>query len=100
MNPGLTFDQMFPYMAAVGDYLGGLKPVCFDDGAWQFRTQDKKSSAVYSPRLKPFDLEKFCQNNLDQYTKFYDENWDAVKIPKSLPAIKIFWINETEKDFH
>ncbi len=92
MSTVLSFEQMFPCMAAVGDYLGGMRPVRFDDGMWQFRIQ----SIVYSPKLKPYDLEMFCQNNLDQYDKFYDENWDDIKVLKPLPAIKIFWLTTTE----
>ena len=49
MGGGLSFEQMFPGIAAAGDYLGGLKPVRFDDGDWQLRIE----STVYSPKLEP-----------------------------------------------
>lgn len=94
MGKGLSFEQMFPYVAAVGDYLGGLKPIYFDDGAWQFKIEGEET-IVYSPRLKPDDLEKFCQDNFEQYEKFYDENERAVEGFESLPPIKLFWINGT-----
>ena len=60
MGAGLSFEKMFPGLAAVSEYLGGLKPIRFDDGTWQIRIENKKSCIVYSPKLSPFDLDKFC----------------------------------------
>ena len=96
MDDSLSFEQMFPGLSAVSQYLKGLKPIRFDDGTWQLRIENKKSCIVYSPKLKPLDLDIFCYNNLDKYEKFYNENWDDINGSGPLPAMKIFWINEKE----
>jgi hypothetical protein len=68
--------EVFPYMGEVEVLLGsgGVCRVVFSDGTEQFMSDDEKPEYLYSPRLAPEKLERFCRENIAIYRAFHDRH--------------------------
>lgn len=64
----------FPNISHIEMLLGGVTPIEYDDGTFQFVSTDEGEQFVYSPRLPKRKLELFCRDHRDQYQKISDEN--------------------------
>lgn len=62
----------------------------FDDGTQQFMDADQEPPQVYSPRMTPGALERFCEENIEAYRAFYDNNEAALDRRESVPMVP-FW---------
>lgn len=78
LNRTIHFDpnasKNAPYTTAVEILLGGMGRLMFPDGTEQFVDDDAEPALIYSPRLLPDDLERFCEQNLDRYERFHQEH--------------------------
>lgn len=80
----------FPHIAAVEILLGGVGRSMFPDGTEQFLEVVGETVHVYSPRLVPAELERFCQTNLERYQAFHEENEEAIQNYECVPMAP-FW---------
>lgn len=62
----------------------------FEDGTLQFLDADQQPPHVYSPRLDPEALERFCETNIDAYRSFHDKHEVALDRRESV-AMTPFW---------
>lgn len=62
----------------------------FEDGTQQFMDADQKPPRVYSPRLTPDALERFCEANIKAYREFHDSHEAALDRRESVPMVS-FW---------
>lgn len=63
-----------PYTTEVEILLGGVGQVVFADGTEQFMDYDYEPVYVYSPRLLPEALERFCKENINYYMDFHKKH--------------------------
>ena len=63
-----------PYTTEVEILLGGVCRVVFPDGTEQFMDDDDEPVHIYSPRLLPEALERFCEENIKHYMDFHDKH--------------------------
>lgn len=80
----------FPCTAEVEVLLGGVPVAVFDDGTEQFTDDYGDPVYVYSPRLKPDELEKFCEDNMDKYMDFHQKYERQILRCERIPMEK-FW---------
>lgn len=62
----------------------------FEDGTQQFMDADQEPPQVYSPRLAPEALERFCEANIETYRAFHDKHEAALDRRESVPLTP-FW---------
>ncbi|WP_071547542.1 hypothetical protein [Pseudomonas aeruginosa] len=79
-----------PNLAEVESLLGGIGRSVFPDGTEQFQEKDGSTLHVFSPRLHPDDLERFCEENLGRYQAHHDAHADALNSYQIVP-IDHFW---------
>lgn len=63
-----------PNTTAVEILLGGVGRLVFSDGTEQFVDDDTGPILIYSPRLKPEALERFCGENMANYERFRQDH--------------------------
>ncbi|MBW6123685.1 hypothetical protein KZ843_12435 [Pseudomonas aeruginosa] len=80
----------FPHIAEIETLLGGVGRSVFPDGTEQFLEVVGDTVLVYSPRLVPAELERFCQTNLERYQAFHEENEEAIQNYECVPMAP-FW---------
>jgi Zn finger protein HypA/HybF involved in hydrogenase expression len=90
---GLEFDpngaRDWPFTTEVEILLTVPVLRVFDDGTLQFMDDDAVE-LVYSPRLDPEALERFCEANIETYRAFHDEHETALDRRESVPLTP-FW---------
>jgi hypothetical protein len=95
----ITFDpngsDKFPNIAFVEGFLGGVGRLVFTDNTLQFAENETYPDVIYSPRLTEIELELFCKNNIGQYEKYFDDNFEAIDQGGELPPINRFWENSS-----
>lgn len=79
-----------PNITAVEILLGGVGRLMFPDGTEQFVDDDDEPVHIYSPRLLPKELEKFCEKNLDRYQSFNDKHEEQLADYERIP-MEAFW---------
>lgn len=62
----------------------------FEDGTQQFIDADQEPPHIYSPRLDPEALERFCETNIELYRTFHDMHEAALDRRQSVPMTP-FW---------
>ncbi|SOS30029.1 putative transmembrane protein (plasmid) [Pseudomonas cerasi] len=62
----------------------------FEDGTQQFIDADQEPPHIYSPRLDPEALERFCETNIEHYRTFHDAHEAALDRREPVP-ITPFW---------
>lgn len=62
----------------------------FEDGTQQFIDADQEQPHVYSPRLDPEALERFCEANIELYRSFHDKH-EAELDRREPVAMTPFW---------
>lgn len=94
LNRTIHFDpdggKNFPNTTAVEILLGGVGRLMFPDGTEQFVDDGVEPALIYSPRLKPDELERFCGQNLDRYERFHQEHEEQLVNYESV-AMEAFW---------
>lgn len=90
----LTFDPSgyigSEFRAEVEVLLGGVPTVAFIDGTQQFIDIVDGHAFVYSPRLPPNELERFCEVNIMQYQQFNEDNIEQIDNFERV-CMKPFW---------
>jgi hypothetical protein len=79
-----------PNITAVEILLGCVGRLTFPDGTQQFIDNDEEPVLIYSPRLTPEELERFCDQHLDHYKRFHQENEEQLKDFERV-AMEAFW---------
>lgn len=91
---GLEFDpngaRDWPFTTEVEMLLTVAWLRVFDDGTQQFMDADQEPPQVYSPRLTPDALERFCEANIEAYRAFHDGHEAALDRRESVPMVP-FW---------
>ncbi|WP_434598587.1 hypothetical protein M1D58_27380 (plasmid) [Pseudomonas sp. R4-76] len=91
---GLTFDpngaRDWPFTTEVEQLVTVAWLREFEDGTQQFMDADEEPPQVYSPRLTPDALERFCEANIEAYRAFHDSHEAALDRRESVPMIP-FW---------
>lgn len=82
----------FPSTALVENYLGGVGCLMFPDGTVQFAENETYPGIVYSPRLTEEQLEDFCEDNIDKYEAYFNDNFKAIDAGDEVPPIDNFWL--------
>jgi hypothetical protein len=94
LNQTIHFDpdasKNAPSITAVEILLGGVGRLMFPDGTQQFVDDDVEPALIYSPRLPPEDLERFCEQNLARYERFHQEH-EAQLMEFERVAMEAFW---------
>ncbi|WP_421556772.1 hypothetical protein [Pseudomonas kitaguniensis] len=67
-------DEQWPFTTEVEILLGGVARLIFPDGTEQFVDDDEEPVYVYSPRLLPEALERFCEANIENYQEFHTKH--------------------------
>jgi hypothetical protein len=62
----------------------------FEDGTQQFIDADQEPPHIYSPRLAPEALERFCETNIELYRTFHDAHEAALDRREPVPMTP-FW---------
>lgn len=62
----------------------------FEDGTQQFIDADQEPPHIYSPRLAPDALERFCETNIELYRTFHDTHEAALDRRDPVPMTP-FW---------
>lgn len=62
----------------------------FEDGTQQFMDADQQPPHLYSPRLTPEALERFCEENIGAYEKFHSDHSAELDRRDSV-YMKPFW---------
>lgn len=90
----LTFDpngaRDWPYTTEVESLLTVPWLREFSDGTQQFMDDDQNPVYVYSPRLPPEELERFCETHIEFYRAFYAEHERALDRRERVPMAP-FW---------
>lgn len=93
-NRSLIFDPAgcvnFPNTTAVEILLGGVGRLVFSDGSEQFVDDDTGPILIYSPRLMPDVLERFCGNNMAHYEAFHQKHEAQLESFERVP-MDPFW---------
>ncbi|MGP5105781.1 MULTISPECIES: hypothetical protein [Pseudomonas] len=79
-----------PYTNSVEFLLGGISPTVFKDGTKQFIAGYAENIRIYSPKLLPDALEKFCEENISRYQAFHGEHGVDKLISEGTP-LESFW---------
>lgn len=79
-----------PYTTAVEILLGGVGRLMFPDGTQQFADAEVQPALIYSPRLQPAALERFCKEHLAQYEQFRAEHEEQLADYEPV-AMTPFW---------
>ncbi|PBP37507.1 hypothetical protein [Pseudomonas syringae] len=94
LNTTIHFDpdasKNAPYTTAVEILLGGVGRLMFPDGTEQFVDDDAEPALIYSPRLQPDALERFCEEHMDRYERFHKEH-EAQLAGFERIAMDAFW---------
>lgn len=94
LNTTIHFDpnasKSAPNTTAVEILLGGVGRLMFPDGTEQFVDDDAEPALIYSPRLKPGDLERFCEQHLDHYERFHQAHEERLMNAERV-AMQAFW---------
>jgi hypothetical protein len=94
LNTTIHFDpnasKTAPNTTAVEILLGGVGRLMFPDGTEQFVDDDAEPALIYSPRLKPSDLERFCEQHLDHYERFHQAHEEKLMNDERV-AMEAFW---------
>lgn len=94
LNTTIYFDpnasETAPHTTAVEILLGGVGRLMFPDGTEQFVDDDNEPALIYSPRLKPDELERFCERNLNRYERFHQEHEEKLMRSERV-AMEVFW---------
>ncbi|KAA8698865.1 hypothetical protein [Pseudomonas cannabina] len=94
LNKTLVFDpdgcKNAPYTTAVEILLGGVGRLMFPDGTEQFVDDDAEPALIYSPRLQPEALERFCAEHMERYERFHEEH-EAQLAGFERVAMDAFW---------
>lgn len=94
LNMTIHFDpdasKNAPNTTAVEILLGGVGRLMFPDGTEQFVDDDDEPALIYSPRLKPDALERFCEKNLDRYERFHQDHEEKLMRSERV-AMEVFW---------
>ena len=82
-----------PSTTNVEHLLGGVARAMFPDGTEQFIDFGGESyeDLIYSPRLRPEELEQFCAENMLFYEEFNSRN-EAALIDGARVPMKAFWL--------
>ncbi|OKS58580.1 hypothetical protein PsaNZ65_02910 [Pseudomonas syringae pv. actinidiae] len=62
----------------------------FEDGTQQFIDADQEPPHIYSPRLDPEALERFCETYIELYRTFHDVHEAALDRREPVPMTP-FW---------
>jgi hypothetical protein len=94
LNTAIIFDPTggddAPYTTAVEILLGGVGRLIFPNGTQQFADDDAEPVLIYSPRLPPEALERFCKENMDRYERFNAEHEKQLAECEPV-AMQAFW---------
>lgn len=94
LNTIIHFDpnasKTAPNTTAVEILLGGVGRLMFPDGTEQFVDDDAEPALIYSPRLKPGELERFCEQHLDHYERFHQAHEEQLMNDERV-AMEAFW---------
>lgn len=94
LNKVIYFDpnagESAPNTTAVEILLGGVGRLMFPDGTEQFVDDDSDPALIYSPRLKPEELERFCEQHLDHYERFHQAHKEQLMNAEPV-AMAAFW---------
>lgn len=94
LNTTIHFDpnasKTAPNTTAVEILLGGVGRLMFPDGTEQFVDDDVEPALIYSPRLKPGELERFCEQHLDHYERFHQAHEEKLMNDERV-AMEAFW---------
>jgi len=83
----LDLNPKYKIFQDVEIYLGGIGRVIFEDDTEQFLDEFGNE---FSPRLPEKELAEFCEENINKYETFHDENVSLI-IRCETPAINPFW---------
>lgn len=86
----VDFSNKLPNMKRVEILLGGVCQVMYEDGTQQFVSESNGEVFLYSPRMLPEELERFCEENLDKY-KSINEVFKAEIAEMEDFKIEPFW---------
>ncbi|MEQ4258906.1 hypothetical protein [Pseudomonas syringae] len=94
LNKTLVFDpngsKNAPHITAVEILLGGVGRLMYPDGTEQFVDDDGEPALIYSPRLQPEALERFCEEHMERYERFHEEH-EAQLAGFERIAMDAFW---------
>ncbi|CAD0264264.1 hypothetical protein DENIT_20153 [Pseudomonas veronii] len=86
--------EQAPFTTEVEILLGGVARLMFPDGTEQFVDGDDEPVHVYSPRLSPDALERFCEAHIERYQEFHSKHERQLIRCERVPMEK-FWADET-----
>ena len=72
--------------------LGGVGRVVYDDETEQFLDDYGEPEYIYSPRLAPEKLERFCEENIHHYQNFHTNNMRKIIRGERVP-MPSFWLH-------
>lgn len=85
--------EQAPFTTEVEILLGGVARLMFPDGTEQFVDDDDEPVHVYSPRLSPEALERFCEAHIESYQQFHS-NHEHQLIRCERVSMEKFWADE------
>lgn len=83
----------YPCTGEVEQLLGGVGRVVYDDGTEQFLDDYGEPEYIYSPRLTPEKLERFCEENIHHYQDFHTNNMRKIIRGERVP-MPSFWLDQ------
>lgn len=85
--------EQAPFTTEVEILLGGVARLMFPDGTEQFVDDDEEPVHVYSPRLLPEALERFCEAHIERYQEFHTKH-ERQLIRCERVSMEKFWADE------
>lgn len=82
-----------PFTTEVEILLGGMARLMFPDCTEQFVDDDDEPVHIYSPRLSPEALERFCKAHIERYQEFHRKHERQLIRCERVPMEK-FWADE------
>lgn len=79
-----------PFITEVECLIGGIPRLLFPDETQQFVDADEEPVHIFSPRLSEKALEKFCEEHIEKYRDFHEENAEKL-LRYDRVAMDKFW---------